>query len=47
MFFLWEKEKLNYKVERTFLPRNQVVGKRGSELFADSFSEFLRLVICV
>ena len=35
---------INAYFERTFLPRNQVVGKRGSELFADSFSEFLRLV---
>lgn len=35
---------INAYFERTFLPRNEVVGKRGSELFADSFSEFLRLV---
>ena len=35
---------INAYFERTFLPRNKVVGKRGSELFADSFSEFLRLV---
>lgn len=35
---------INAHFERTFLPRDQVVGKRGSLLFADSFPEFLRLV---
>lgn len=35
---------INAHFERIFRPREEVVGKRGSTLFADSYAEFLQLV---